>query len=505
MCTAEGVPDGSGVSSAAEALRTGVAFADYLNSPAAADLEPAALGAVLVSIGEIQSKLAAAYTGFLRRFDGHQAHYADGYGSSSAWLAAMAKLSKKDAKAAVRQMRVLGERPLLALCMARGEISDSWAREIADWLKKLPEELRDGTEEILAAAAAAGASLDDLATIIAHALAVWQAEHPDEDPDGGFPDRYLKVGTTFGGAGVIRGDLTPECTAAVTAVLQALGKKAGPEDHRNEAQRFHDALQLACELLMRARMVPDRAGADTQVVAHIPLSHLRQMPGASGMEDAWVRALLGEDGYLTGKDAEAVACDAVTVPVVTGKMDLKTIDQMIDFVLAAFGQADQADPDGTPPARLGLADLSPQSRQALRYGIARLAVDLVSGPTGIAAVLRTGLLDHPWNTPSLPLDIGYSDTIPAHIRRAVLARDRHCAWPRCRRPAAWCDVHHIVHKKDGGKTAVSDCVLLCQFHHDVCIHRWGWQIILHPDGTTTAHGPRGQTLHSNSPPTARAG
>jgi hypothetical protein len=120
-------------------------------------------------------------------------------------------------------------------------------------------------------------------------------------------------------------------------------------------------------------------------------------------------------------------------------------------------------------------------------------------------VLRTGLLDRPWNTPSLPLDIGWSETIPAHIRKAVLARDKGCAWPRCRRPAAWCDVHHIVHKKDGGKTSVDGCVLLCQFHHDVCIHRLGWRIVLHPDGTTSAYGPRGQALHSNSPPTLRAG
>ena len=27
-----------------------------------------------------------------------------------------------------------------------------------------------------------------------------------------------------------------------------------------------------CELLLRAKLVPDRAGADTQVIAHIPLS-----------------------------------------------------------------------------------------------------------------------------------------------------------------------------------------------------------------------------------------
>jgi hypothetical protein len=33
---------------------------------------------------------------------------------------------------------------------------------------------------------------------------------------------------------VIRGDLTPECATAVRAVLEALGKKAGPEDDRTE-------------------------------------------------------------------------------------------------------------------------------------------------------------------------------------------------------------------------------------------------------------------------------
>jgi hypothetical protein len=76
---------------------------------------------------------------------------------------------------------------------------------------------------------------------------MWQEQHPDpDDDDGGFGDRYLTVGTTFGEAGVIRGDLTPGCAAAVTAVLEAFGKKAGPEDDRTQAQRFHDGLQQAC-------------------------------------------------------------------------------------------------------------------------------------------------------------------------------------------------------------------------------------------------------------------
>jgi hypothetical protein len=59
---------------------------------------------------------------------------------------------------------------------------------------------------------------------------------PTPDDDGGFADRYVSVNSTFGGAAVIRGDLTPECGAAVQAVLEALGKKAGPEETRTEGQ-----------------------------------------------------------------------------------------------------------------------------------------------------------------------------------------------------------------------------------------------------------------------------
>jgi len=249
--------------------------------------------------------------------------------------------------------------------------------------------------------------------------------------------------------------------------------------------------------LLCARLVPDRAGADTQVIAHIPLSQLRQLPGAQDLEDAWIRARLGEDGYLTGKDAEAAACDAQTVPVVTGTMDDTVIDQMINLARAG------AETGGQEQSRS--KGLSPEAWRALRHTMARLAIDLVSGPAGVAAILRAGLLDKPYNTPSLPLDIGYSDSIPWYIRRAVLLRDRKCAWPRCGRPAVHCDVHHLRHKQDGGETSLENCVLACQFHHDVCIHRRGWRLILHPDGTTTAYGPDGQVLHSHSPPTLRAG
>jgi uncharacterized protein DUF222 len=380
--------------------------------------------------------------------------------------------------------------------------------------RKLPPNWRHDVDKLLTDTASAGARLEDLAVVAQAAYEKWRSQQPDpDDPDDGFDDRFLRLGATLDNAGRVNGNLTPECTAALQAVLDSLGKRAGPEDERTEAQRYHDALQLACELLLRARLVPDRAGADTRVDAVIDLARLLGLPGASELHEAWLAALAGEHGYLDGLDAETAACDAIITPVVTGHPDLAIVDQMIDVIAAHLGGADQDDanshagdrakalsPEALSPEALSPEALSPQARQALRYAIARLAVDLVAGPDRLASILRQGLLDAPYNSKPVILDVGVSAAIPAALRRAVQLRARHCEWPGCRKPPAHCDVHHLRHQADGGETSMSNCVLACQFHHDVCIHRWGWRLALHPDGTTTAHGPRGQVLHSHGPP-----
>ena len=134
------------------------------------------------------------------------------------------------------------------------------------------------------------------------------------------------------------------------------------------------------------------------------------------------------------------------------------------------------------------------------------AVDLLSGPGGLASFLRRRQLAARLAGPSLPLDIGYSTAIPAGIRHAVILRDRHCRWPGgCDQPAAACDVHHVKHKANGGHTSTTNCVLLCFYHHQVAVHRQGWTPVLNPDGTTTAwNKDRTTVLHSHGPP-ARPG
>ncbi len=394
-------------------------------------------------------------------------------------------------------MRLLARHPSLDTATATGALTISWAKEIAGWTGRIDhDELQAEADKILVEAAAAGADLDDLKLIAQAAYEAWRAQEPDpdEDPRGrGFGDRYLYLETTMDGAGRIRGDLTPECAAAVTAVIEALGKSRGPEDFRTAGQRYHDALQEACELLIRAKMVPDRAGADTRVDVTIPLRDLLAMDGASVIEDTWLRARAGEHGYLAGKDAEAISCDALIVPVVTGAPDWDLIGEMIGLVTEAYSHAGGA--PGTP--------LPPEAWEALQYALARRAIRFVSGPGALASALRRSLLGKPLNSKSAILDIGYADTIPDYIRKAVIARDKGCAWPGCNRRPASCDVHHVKHKRHGGKTSSVDCVMLCQFHHDVCVHRMGWNLELLPDGSTRATSPDGKTiLRSHGPPPA---
>ena len=60
---------------------------------------------------------------------------------------------------------------------------------------------------------------------------------PDDDGPGPvFEDRTVRLETTFGGAGVLAGDLTPECAAVVTAVLDALSVSRDAEDDRSHEQ-----------------------------------------------------------------------------------------------------------------------------------------------------------------------------------------------------------------------------------------------------------------------------
>ena len=250
-----------------------------------------------------------------------------------------------------------GRPPGGAAALAAGAISPSWARHICAWTGQLPEDGRDDADEILLAAAAGGAVLPDLAALAEELRRRTAAPDPGgPDGDDGFDERRVRLGLTFGGAGVLDGELTPACAAALQAVLEALGKKAGPEDVRTAPQRRHDALEEACRRLTGAGCLPDRAGQPTQIQLHLTLDQLRDLPGAADAEAAWTAAQAaraaaeGQPGWLTGRAAQGHACDAAITPIVTGSVDQAALAALAAELLAGLrdGCAVAAGPDRRP-------------------------------------------------------------------------------------------------------------------------------------------------------------
>jgi hypothetical protein len=175
-----------------------------------------------------------------------------------------------------------------------------------------------------------------------------------------------------------------------------------------------------------------------------------------------VRDRQRQRAWLDGDAAEGIACDAAMAPVVTGDVNVDALEDLVRLCVELGGRRD------------GARDAA---WAALEQAVIGKAVDLLSGPGGLASFLRRRQLGARLGGPSLPLDIGYAETVPAGIRNAVMLRDKHCQWAgRCDQPASACEVHHTKHKANGGRTSVKDCVLLCWFHQCAarrCCYRMG--------------------------------
>ena len=166
----------------------------------------------------------------------------------------------------------------------------------------------------------------------------------------------MYLDTTFGGAGRVRGDLTPRCTAALQGVLDALGKKHGPEDTRTWPQRQHDALEEACRRLLGSSCLPDRAGQPVRLNLNLNLDQFLNGIGKPGRP--W---LLPDDGSDPPADRGPVLpgaqagpgddCDAALAPIVTGRVNHDLLDQLAGRLAAAWAGYD---PGRVPCAGSGL-------------------------------------------------------------------------------------------------------------------------------------------------------
>ena len=299
-------------------------------------------------------------------------------------------------------------------------------------------------------------------------------------------------------------------------MLDALAAPAGKEDDRTQGQRYHDALAEAMRRLTAANLLPERAGQPVKAWAHISLADLILLDADSALQEEWTeqvrarwaarRAHAAETGASRrgrGSTGTPPRRSPATPRWPRSSPATSTWTRWRTWSGSAWNWTGSA---RAATARTRRLRTPPRPGPPLEQAVIGKAVDLLSGPGGLASFLRRRQLGARLAGPSLPLDIGYAETVPAGIRNAVLLRDRHCQWAGgCTQPAGACEVHHTKHKANGGKTSVKDCVLLCPFHHQVVIHRWGWTLVVNPDGTTTAWNKnKTKVLHSHGPP-ARAG
>jgi Domain of unknown function (DUF222) len=386
---------------------------------------------------------------------------------------------------------------------------------------------------MIVAAATAGAGEHDLMVIAGAAL----ERFAPPDPDQPVKDRDLTLDTTFEGAGVLRGELTPECAAMLGAVLSRLALRQGSDDDRSKGQRQHDALAEMARRLLGADLLPKQGGHAVMANVHVWLGDLMDLDDGSVLARAWTERYAarwaakrieaaggrGDGGaWIAGPAARDIACDAMLFPVVWGDPDLDAAEELLRVAVeldrclhghgdgqpdadGANADADGANADGAGAGRegwtgrLGAAAGDPELGARVTGLMEQLigaAARMMSGEPGLAAFLRRGLLGPlGLGGASLPLDAGDTDHVPWWIRQIVHARDGHCQFPAgCETSGRDCHQHHIVPRSNHGHSSTDNLGDYCKQHHLYTIHASGWSIRKLGDGTWEAIAPDGRTF-----------
>lgn len=80
---------------------------------------------------------------------------------------------------------------------------------------------------------------------------------------------------------------------------------------------------------------------------------------------------------------------------------------------------------------------------------------------------------------------------PQALRDFLIARDRTCRFPGCRRSAALSDLDHAQSWESGGSTSPENLGALCRRHHKLKTH-YGWQVESFSDGSCRWRSPAGK-------------
>ena len=131
--------------SAGDALASASAALGWLAAADATGLTTAEQADALRALERLTAQLTAARSVVLAAFTASRGFEDDGAGSPVSWLRWQTRVTAAAAAASAGWMRDLAAHPQIAAALAAGDLSVSWARQLAGWTGRLPTEHRRWT------------------------------------------------------------------------------------------------------------------------------------------------------------------------------------------------------------------------------------------------------------------------------------------------------------------------------------------------------------------------
>jgi hypothetical protein len=420
---------------------------------------PAELLATMRSLERLRSILDAVQLQVVHEVDATSAARHEGWASTRDYLTAVTGGTKGTGRRLVTLARALAsDRTTTATALGAGRLSRSQAEVIVSVVDQLPVDarLRAAAEQLLVEDARDhdASELARRGRYVVERLDPDGAERRDEralerEERAAHLSRFLAISEDGIGGVRLKGRGTVEDAAWLKAVLFPL---AAPRPAGEPG---------ACG----AQPTTAATGGDRRGVCGYPdCAHDGGDPRDHGARlwDALV-------------DAARLLADIEVPPESHGARPRLSVSLEYESLVDALVDAEVSPHGSSADATRGLL------RKA--RGPRRAAVD--DGGTLSAATARrlacdAELIPVVLGAGSQVLDVGRSSRLVTHgLWLALVARDRHCAFPGCQRQPVACDAHHLQHWADGGVTSLDNLVLLCRSHHTM-LHTTPWRARLSP-------------------------
>jgi hypothetical protein len=381
----------------------------------------------------------ARWLELVAEFDRRQGWGGTGCRSTAEWVAWRCALTSRSAREHVRVARALPELPLIREAFGSGELSYSKVRA----LTRVAD--REAEEDLLALARHATAA--QLERMVRAARRVTTSE-----ADRNHRDSYVRW----------YWDDDDGCLH--------LDAKLPPED----GAIFLRALEAARDSLAQLQDERDDGSAEPRTAA-------ASSPADGGSAEPPPPA---PPPQPTNAESLTAMCDATLARPPTGLTGGDRY-QLLFHVDASTLATGSPGASVAGPGSCAVADgpgISPETARRLACDCAIVAIAEIDGtPVGVGRRTRS---------------------IPPSLRRALIARDKRCAFPGCERHR-FVDGHHIVPWAEGGATDLDNLCLLCRHHH-LLVHEGGFSVARGADRRLVFRRPDGVEIPS-SPPLPRAG